>query len=41
MEQNWVQTDPNKSFFVILRMYGPLDPWFDQTWKPSDVELVK
>ena len=40
-EENWVQTDPKKSFFVILRMYGPLGPWFDQTWKPSDVKLVK
>ena len=40
-QQNWVQTVPGKSFFVILRMYGPLEPWFSQTWKPSDVELVK
>ena len=40
-EQNWVQTDPKKSFFIILRMYGPLEPWFDQTWRPSDVELMK
>ena len=41
VEQNWVQTDPKKSFFVILQMYGPLGPWFDQTWRPSDVELLK
>ena len=41
MQHNWVQTDPKKSFFIILRMYGPLNPWFDQTWKPSDVELAK
>ena len=40
-KENWVQTDPKKSFFVILRMYGPLKPWFEQTWKPSDVELVR
>ena len=40
-EQNWVQTVSGKSFFVILRMYGPLEPWFSQTWKPSDVERVE
>lgn len=40
-EKNWIQTIPGKSWFVALRMYGPLKPWFDQTWIPSDVELVK
>ena len=40
-ESNWVQTWPGKSFHVIVRLYGPLQPWFDRTWKPSDFELVK
>lgn len=40
-EGNWIQTMPNKSFLVILRLYGPLEPWFDKTWKPGDFELVK
>ena len=40
-EGNWVQTMPKKSYFVFLRLYGPLEPWFDKTWKPSDFELVK
>jgi hypothetical protein len=39
-EGNWVQTVPNKGFGVILRLYGPLEPWFDKTWKPGDLELV-
>ena len=38
---NWVQTIPGKSWFVILRMYSPLKPWIDQTWRPGEVELVK
>ena len=38
-ESNWVQTIPGKSWFVILRLYGPLQPWFDKTWKPGDIEL--
>jgi hypothetical protein len=40
-ECNWVQTMPGKSYFVFLRLYGPLEPWFDKTWKPGDFELVK
>jgi len=39
-ENNWIETIPGKSWFVIVRMYGPLRPWIDQTWRPSEVELV-
>jgi hypothetical protein len=24
-----------------VRLYGPLEPWFEKTWKPGDIELVK
>jgi hypothetical protein len=37
-ENNWVQTLPGQSWFVILRLYGPLQPWFDKAWKPGEVE---
>ncbi|MGB5414540.1 MAG: DUF1254 domain-containing protein [Polyangiales bacterium] len=40
-ENNWLQTIPGKSWFIILRMYGPLAPWIDQTWRPSELELVE
>ena len=40
-QNNWIQTVPGKSWFVILRMYSPLKPWIDQTWRPSEVELLK
>jgi len=40
-EKNWIQTVPGKGWFAILRLYGPLEPWFDKTWKPSEFELVK
>ena len=40
-ENNWIQTIPGKSWFIILRLYGPLEPWLDQTWRPSELELVK
>jgi hypothetical protein len=41
MASNWVQTIPGKSWFMILRLYGPLEPWFDKTWRPGEIELVK
>jgi hypothetical protein len=38
MEGNWLQTIPGKSWFTILRMYGPLEPWIDQSWRPGEIE---
>jgi hypothetical protein len=39
-EKNWIETVPGKSWFVILRLYGPLEPWFDKTWQPGEIELL-
>ncbi len=41
MESNWIQTMPGQGFNVLLRLYGPLEPWFDRTWKPGDFQLVE
>jgi hypothetical protein len=40
-EGNWIETVPGKSWFVILRLYGPLEPWFDKTWQPGEIELME
>jgi hypothetical protein len=40
-ESNWIQTMSGKSFNALLRLYGPLEPFFDKTWMPGDFELVK
>ncbi len=40
-EGNWIQTIQGKSWNVLLRLYGPEQPWFDKTWKPGDFELVE
>lgn len=40
-ENNWIQTVPGKGWFAILRLYGPLEPWFDKTWRPGEIELVE
>ena len=39
-ESNWVETIPGKSWFQLFRLYGPLEPWFDQTWKLNEFEPV-
>lgn len=40
-ESNWVETIPGKSWFPIVRVYGPLEPWFDQTWRLNDIEPIE
>ena len=30
-ETNWVQTTPGKGWNSLLRLYAPLEPWFDKT----------
>jgi len=37
---NWIQTIPGRGWFVLLRLYGPLEPFFDKSWRPSEIELV-
>ena len=37
---NWVQTMPGKGWNTLLRLYAPLQPWFDRSWKPGDFEPV-
>jgi len=39
-ENNWLQTIPGKSWFVAVRMYGPLESWIDQTWRPGEIVLL-
>ncbi|HKP07931.1 MAG TPA: DUF1254 domain-containing protein [Microbacterium sp.] len=38
-ESNWIPTIPGKSWFPMVRLYGPLEPWFDKTWRLP--ELVR
>ncbi len=37
-EANWTQTVAGKGWFAVLRLYGPLEPWFDKTWRPGEAE---
>jgi len=38
---NWIQTMPGKGWWVMLRLYSPLEPLFTKEWRPSEVELVE
>lgn len=40
-ESNWIQTLPGKGWFMILRLYGPLEPWFDQSWRPGEIVVQR
>ena len=38
---NWIQTVPGKGWFTILRLYSPLEPFFDKSWRLSEIEPVR
>lgn len=38
---NWIQTDPDKGWFTLLRLYSPLPSFFDKSWQPSEIALVE
>lgn len=40
-EGNFVKTLPGKGWFQILRFYSPTKGFFDKSWRPGEVELVK
>lgn len=40
-EENWIQTVPDMGWHMLFRLYGPEQAWFDNTWRPSEIELVQ
>jgi hypothetical protein len=38
---NWIQTMPGKGWFVLFRLYSPLESFFDKTWRPSEIQEVR
>jgi hypothetical protein len=40
-ESNWLQTVPGKGWWPILRLYNPLQPFFDKSWRPSEIEPLE
>jgi hypothetical protein len=37
-EKNWIPTVPGRAWFTYLRLYGPLEAYFDKTWPLPDIE---
>ena len=38
--RNFIRTIPHKGWNAIFRLYGPLEPWFDKTWRLGEIEEV-
>jgi hypothetical protein len=34
---NWIQTDTQRGWFAVLRLYSPLESFFDKSWRPSEI----
>jgi hypothetical protein len=39
-ETGWIKTKPGEGFFMYFRFYGPLEPFYDKSWKLNDVVKV-
>ena len=40
-ESNWIQTVPGKGWFTALRLYSPLDAFFEKTWKVGEITEIE
>ncbi|WP_331767169.1 DUF1254 domain-containing protein [Embleya sp. NBC_00896] len=40
-ESNWVQTLAGYHWFAYFRFYGPLESYFDRSWKLGDIEPAR
>ena len=40
-EANSLITVPGRAWFPLLRLYAPLQPYFDRTWPLPDIETAK
>ena len=41
LEKNWIPTLPGRGWFAYLRLYGPLEPYFEKSWPLAGIEKVK
>lgn len=40
-EKNWIKTIPSEGWFIYIRLYGPLEAYFNQSWKPDDIVKIE
>lgn len=39
-EANWLRTNPGEGYLFNLRLYGPIQSFFDNSWIPGDLEKL-
>jgi hypothetical protein len=39
-ESNWIRTKTGKQWYMILRLYNPLEVWFNKKWQPGAIEEI-
>lgn len=39
-ESNWIPSRPERAWFTYFRLYAPLQPYFDASWKLPDIKAV-
>ena len=40
-EKNWIKTIPGEGWFTLPRLYAPLEPILDKTWRWNDIERIE
>jgi len=40
-EANSIRTLPSKGWFLMLRLYEPLESFYNKSWKPNDLEPIE
>ena len=38
--RNWLKTIPGQQWYVILRLYYPLESWVNKSWRPGEMEAL-
>ena len=38
---NWIKTVPGIGYMAGIRLYSPTEAFFEQTWKPDNIEKVE
>jgi hypothetical protein len=38
---NGLKLDPGEGWFTLLRLYAPLEPILDMTWRWNDIEKIE
>jgi hypothetical protein len=40
-EGNWVKTLSGNLWYAVMRLYYPLESWYDMRWRPGEIEELK